>query len=162
MVQREKVVQIARDVLEGRFFSRSEALEVARFIIEKDIEGVFSPSTPSSGGGASPAAPALAPVSTQSDAASSARNLGGPSGLITGGFSPGEPDTRIDGGNGPTNTATIPTIYPTVGMEWQDERIASWLENHATGYEHAGMGEIARVLRKKAAKIRRREYLESD
>jgi hypothetical protein len=59
-----------------------------------------------------------------------------------------------------TNAATIPTIYPTAGMSWQDERIAAWLESHAAGYEHGGFFDTAQTLRKKAMQIRRREYLD--
>lgn len=158
-MNREEAIETARAVLADGANSRADAVALALHVLEvaQDIDGAFSPSASSSGGGASPAAPAHAPVSTKSVAASPARNLGGPSGQ----FDPKEADTQTDIGKTDTNAATIPTVYPTAGMGWQDEQIAVWLEEHAAGYEHGGQHDIAKSHRKRAMQIRRREYLET-
>jgi len=187
-VNRAKAIESARAVLAGGTDTRADAVALALYVLEvnQSIEGAFSPSAPSVGGGVSPAAPALAPVSKKSDAASSARNLGGPSGPCTRcgivpkgpqedcilgaevpgagtephSFDPKEADTLTEVGRTDTNAATVPTVYPTSGLAWQDEQIAVWLEGHAAGYEHGGLHDIAKAHRKRAMQIRRREYLE--
>jgi hypothetical protein len=154
-VNRERAIETARAVLDSSY-SRADAVSLALYVLGKDIEGVFSPSAPSCGGGESPATPDSAPVSTESLAVSPARNLGS----LSGNTFPKEADTQQDIGRTETNAATIPTVYPTTGMSWQDEKIATWMESHAMGYEHGGFHDIAQALRKKAMQIRRREYLE--
>ncbi len=184
-MQHAQAIETARAVLDSSH-SHADAVALALYVLSlKDIEGAFSPSASSCGGGFDPAAPASAPVSMKSDAASPARNLGAPSGACTkcgqvprvpyedciagaevpgGGtvphFIPKELPTERDVNRDVTNAATIPTICPTAGMSWQDEKIAVWLEGHAKGYDHGGFIDIAQVLRKKAMKVRRREYLE--
>lgn len=157
-MDRTRAIETARAVLDNPT-SHADAVALALHVlgsdVKQDIEGAFSPSASSSGGGFDPAAPALAPVSTKSDAASPARNLGGPSGHHFSEEWPTQPDVRA-----PSNAATIPTVYPTAGMSWQDEKIATWLESHAHGYEHGGFLDTAKCLRKKADQVRRREYLE--
>ena len=177
-MNRAKAIETARAVLSGGTDTRADAVALALYVLEvnQGIEGAFSPSAPSVGGGVSPAAPALAPVSKKSDAASSARNLGGPSGRCklhprenpspfcatcsAEPFDPKEADTFTDVGKTDTNAATIPTVYPTSGLAWQDEQIAVWLEGHAAGYEHGGQHDVAKAHRKRAMQVRRREYLE--
>lgn len=156
-MNRTRAIETARAILDGSH-SSADAVALALHVLgedeKQDIEDAFSPSASSSGGGFDPAAPALAPVSTKSDAASSARNLGGPSGQFKK-ESPTLPDNKM-----PSNAATIPTVYPTSGMSWQDDKIATWLESHARGYDHGGFLDTAKCLRKKADQIRRREYLD--
>ena len=162
-MNRAKAIETARAVLSGGTETRADAVALALYVLEvnQGIEGAFSPSAPSVGGGVSPAAPALAPVSKKSDAASSARNLGGPSGRRGQfDFDPKEADTLTEVGKTDTNAATVPTVYPTSGLAWQDEQIAVWLEGHAAGYEHGGQHDVAKAHRKRAMQIRRREYLE--
>lgn len=162
-MDRTRAIETARAILDSSH-SHADAVALALHVLnmdeKEDIEDAFSPSASSSGGGASPAAPALAPVSTKSSAVSPARNPGGPSGRQFE-FSK-EADTAKDIGKTETNAATIPTVYPTVGLAWQDEKIATWLEGHAKGYEHGGHFDTAKTLRKKAMQIRRREYLDDD
>ena len=57
-----------------------------------------------------------------------------------------------------SSTATFPTMFPTSPERVVEERIATWLEEHAAGYEHGGELTAAYALREKAAGIRRREY----
>jgi len=151
-VKREEALELARAVVNDSPYSHANAVALALHVINQDIGDAFSPSASPSGGGASPAAPG-APVSTQGDAASPARNLVGPSGPLF----PREADTLTD----LTNAASVPTVYPTAGMGWQDDKIATWLESHAAAYEHGNFHEVARALRKKAHQIRLRAYLES-
>ncbi len=156
-MERTRAIETARAVLDNSH-SHADAVALALHVlaldVAKDIEDAFSPSASSSGGGASPAAPAIAPVSTKSGAASPARNLGGPSGHFS-----KEADTAKN-----MNAASTPTVYPSTGMgtEEHDEKIALWLESHAKGYEHGGFHDTAHTLRKKAMQVRRREYLEDD
>ena len=161
-MNRAKAIETARAVLSGGTDTRADAVALALYVLEvnQGIEGAFSPSAPSVGGGVSPAAPALAPVSKKSDAASPARNLGGPSGRGQLDFDPKEADTLTEVGETDTNAATVPTVYPTSGLAWQDEQIAVWLEGHAAGYEHGGQHDVAKAHRKRAMQVRRREYLE--
>lgn len=157
-MNRERAIETARAVLStDGTYSHADAVALALYVLEvnQGVEDVFSPSTSSCGGGESPAAPDHAPVSTKRGAGSPARNLGGPSGPE---FAAEEPDTVTDLAS--SNAPSVPTINPMAGMTWQDEKIATWLEGHADGYHHSGSLEVARVLRKKAAKVRRREYLE--
>lgn len=163
-MKRDKAIEIARAVLSDGPTSRADVMALALFVLleanqthppDQGFEGAFSPSAPWIGGGASPAAPETSPVSKEHVAASSARHLGSPSGVF-----PKEADTQTDLGKAETNTATLPTMVPTSAMAWQDEQIALWLEEHATGYEHGGHYDIARTHRKRARQIRRREYLE--
>ncbi len=151
-MDRRQAIETARAVLDGTN-SRADTVALALYVLSLENEGAFSPSASSSGGGANPAAPVSAPVSTQSLAASPARHLGSPSG-----FPPKEVDTKPD--LRPSSSATVPTIAPMAGMAWQEEKIALWLESHARGYEHGGYHDSAQTLRKKAMQIRRREYLE--
>lgn len=152
-MDRIQAIETARAVLDSSY-SHADSVALALYVLGlQDIEGAFSPSASSSEGGENPVAPANAPVFTKSVAASSARHLGGPSGQFA---FPKEAETLTD----VTNAATVPTVYPTAGMSWQDEKIAVWLEGHAKGYEHGGFIDVAKALRKKAGKIRRREYLE--
>lgn len=157
-MKRERAIETARSVLADSAFSRADAMALALHVLEfyqaQDFEDAFSPSASPIGGGENPAAPALAPVSKKSSAASPARNLGAPSGASV--LFPKEAETLQD----VTNAATVPTVYPTTGMAWQDEQIARWLEGHAAGYEHGGLHDIAQAHRKRAFQVRRRDYLD--
>ena len=161
-MQRERAVETARAVLTDGAFSRADAVALALHVLEiyqqRDFEDAFSPSASPIGGGENPAAPAIAPVSKKSDAVSPARNLEAPSGASI--LFPKEADTITDVNQVETNAATIPTVYPTAGMGWQDEQIARWLEGHASGYEHGGHHDIAKAHRKRALQVRRRDYLD--
>lgn len=161
-MEREKAIETARAILTDSTVSRADAMALALHVLEtyqqRDFEDAFSPSASPIGGGENPAAPAIAPVSKKSDAASPARNLGAPSGASV--LFPKEAETLTDVNREATNAATVPTVYPTAGMGWQDEQIARWLEGHAAGYEHGGHHDIAQAHRKRAFQVRRRDYLD--
>jgi hypothetical protein len=153
---KEEAVVLARMIAEYPYLHSLTEQRLAAFIL-REVADTLSPDSGEGAGSVRPAArvkhPTPAPTSNATGrAACNLPEL----------FSSSERTTDVDKPLAPIedSAATVPTIYPTSGMEWQDEQIALWLESHAMGYEHAGSGEVAYALREKADGVRRREYME--
>lgn len=153
---KEEAVVLARMIAEFPYLHSLTEQRLAAFIL-REVADTLTPERGEGAGSVRPAARVKhatpAPTSNATDrAACNLPEL----------FSSSEKTTDVDQRPlaAEENAATVPTIYPTSGMEWQDEQIALWLESHAMGYEHAGSGEVAYALREKADGVRRREYME--